>query len=318
MSSQRIVTVDIWITLLIILVIIGHCMFPFSPDWFHKLHSWIYSFHMGAFFFICGFLISLTYHPIHSLKDYLKYIGRKFLKFGIPFLMFGILLTVLYIKKNGGGIEDCKNDMLKLFIAPTASRVIYLWFIYVLFFYYLIAPLICQYYNKTIILFLIAGVLLYLHPLPIWLAGHLFSKYLLFFIFGIIINKHSSLFSHIPERYLYLCLAGFIYISFFQSDVPYCISGILALPGLLLICRKIKRISSSQKLLWFEKISRNCFYIYLFQMVFLHLLAISYPVSNHYNTVCFIIFMIIGVILSIAGSVSIAVLLKKIFPKEII
>ena len=87
MAHERIVFVDAWISCLMVFVIMGHCSFSFAPEWYVKFHSWIYSFHMGAFYLVAGFLVSLVYHPIHNVREYWEYEKRKLLKFGVPFIL---------------------------------------------------------------------------------------------------------------------------------------------------------------------------------------------------------------------------------------
>ena len=48
---------DLMQGLAMILVVIGHHLFPFMPEWYRALHYYIYLFHMPFFIFISAFLI---------------------------------------------------------------------------------------------------------------------------------------------------------------------------------------------------------------------------------------------------------------------
>ncbi len=55
--KRRLFLVDVWIAISLLFVIVGHCSARFAPTWYEAVKAWIYSFHMGAFFFISGFLL---------------------------------------------------------------------------------------------------------------------------------------------------------------------------------------------------------------------------------------------------------------------
>lgn len=143
---QHFPIIDVYISLLLILVIIGHCLFPGYPAGYGELHRRIYAFHMVAFYGVCGFLVCHAYRPLSTLKEYATYIGRKLRKFGMPFLLFGVTLTcvqVLWLQHEG--ISDLKQALRDLLLYPSGARVIYLWFIYLLFEFYLLAPLLISF-----------------------------------------------------------------------------------------------------------------------------------------------------------------------------
>ena len=83
--SERFSVVDVWIAILIVLMILGHCMFHNVPHWYLGMHERIYSFHMADFYFLSDFLVCHSYHRISSLSEYLAYVKKRLLKFGMPF-----------------------------------------------------------------------------------------------------------------------------------------------------------------------------------------------------------------------------------------
>ena len=99
-AKRRLFLVDVWIAISLLFVILGHCSVAFAPAWYEKLKAWIYSFHMGAFFFISGFLMHYTRKPMKIFSDYLLLIGDKFRKFALPFVILGILLSLIPLAQH--------------------------------------------------------------------------------------------------------------------------------------------------------------------------------------------------------------------------
>ena len=270
--KRRLFLVDVWISVALLFVIIGHCSANFAPPWYDALKNWIYSFHMGVFFFISGFLMHYTRKPMKNLSDYLHLIGDKFRKFALPFVILGILLSLIPLALHHFSAKAVRTA-LKLFYRPTASYVIFLWFIYVLFEFYLIAPLISHNYYSTIILFLFTAIGLSICPIPTNLfALHLFSRHFIFLLFGIIAAENIDILCRIPHLPVYAAAVYFLYLSICHPGLFYPASGCFALPFMLAlawICAPLLRPFRGAV----EHISRNCFGIYLYQMIAIQILA---------------------------------------------
>ena len=271
-AKRRLFLVDVWITIALLFVILGHCSARFAPPWYDALKSWIYSFHMGVFFFIAGFLMHYTKKPMKNFSDYLRLIGDKFRKFAVPFVILGILLSLIPLAQHHFSAKSIRTA-LNLFYRPTASYVIFLWFIYVLFEFYLIAPFISQYYNPAICLFLLIAIGLSLIGVNCNLfAIHLFSRHFIFLLLGIIAAENINILRSIPRLPVYLVACVFLYLSIFHPGLFYPASGVLALPFMLSlswICAPLLRPFHETV----EHISKHCFGIYLYQMIAIQILA---------------------------------------------
>ena len=271
-AKKRLFFVDVWINIALLFVILGHCSSSFAPPWYTDFKSWIYSFHMGAFFFISGFLMHYTKKPISTITDYFHLIGEKFLKFAIPFIILGILLSLIPLAQHHFSAKALRTA-LNLFYRPTASYVIFLWFIYVLFEFYLITPFISHCYNPAIIIFLTMAIGLSLGQISNNLfALHLFSRHFIFLLLGIIAAENINLLRRIPHLPVYAMAIFFLYLSIFHPGLFYPSSGFLALPFMLAlswICAPWLRPFKNAV----EHISRNCFGIYLYQMIAIQILA---------------------------------------------
>jgi len=271
-AKKRLFLVDVWITIALLFVIIGHCSASFAPPWYDTLKIWLYSFHMGAFFFISGFLMHYTKKPMKNFSDYYRLISGKFQKFAIPFILLGVLLSLIPLAQHHFS-QKSLHIALNLFYRPTASYVLFLWFIYVLFEFYLIAPIISLFYNPLIIFFLLAAIFLSLtHINSNLFAIHLFSRHFIFLLLGIIASENIDILRLIPRLPIFAAAIFFMYLSVFHPRLSYPASGLFALPFMLAltwICTPLLRPCRTIV----EHISRNCFGIYLYQMIAIQILA---------------------------------------------
>ena len=106
-SRERLIRVDIMVGLAMVMVVLGHQSFSFSPSWYtHGLHEWIYRFHMEVFVFLSAFLIRYSYKGVSSLKEYVAYEGRKLKKFMVPFVVVGMVVAAVQAWDEGlGGVD---------------------------------------------------------------------------------------------------------------------------------------------------------------------------------------------------------------------
>ena len=307
-SVSRCFLVDVWISIAILFVILGHCSVSFAPPWYGVMKKWIYSFHMGVFFFISGFLMHYTKKPMTNFSDYFRLIRGKFWKFALPFVILGILLSLIPLAQHHFS-QKSLHIALRLFYRPTASYVLFLWFIYVLFEFYLIAPLISHFYNPFIIVFLLAAIILSFTPVNSNLfAIHLFSRHFLFLLLGIIAAENFGILNCIPRFPIYATAIFFLYLSIFHPGLFYPASGFLALPFMLAlswICAPLFRPFRPI----IEHISKNCFGIYLYQMIAIQILAklfMQLPAPSH----LFPLFLLLSIPAAICFSLTIINVIK--------
>lgn len=139
---KRLGYVDIYKSIGIILMIMGHIGFGERFDFF------IHAFHMPIFFFISGFL----YKDCRSVS-FKKYFVKKFRSLIIPYISFGIIHFTISVFLYGYNIEYLKH---LLFIntdgLPIAGA---LWFLTALFFVDIIYYLIDKFIKKDLYQFII-------------------------------------------------------------------------------------------------------------------------------------------------------------------
>lgn len=117
-------------------VVLGHS--DITPDykqlWYFR---WIYSFHMPLFFFISGFLFSLT-NPIERLQtmSYTSFLKKKTVRLLIPFLFFNtvIFLIKATLVRDPSMMQHPTTLALDSFIHYTLFAPIgFMWFLPALF-----------------------------------------------------------------------------------------------------------------------------------------------------------------------------------------
>ncbi|MDD2907510.1 MAG: acyltransferase family protein [Candidatus Gracilibacteria bacterium] len=146
----------------IILIVLGHCFFPDNS----LLIKFLFTFHVGLFFFLSGYLFNSEKH-----SDFLLFVKNKFFRLIIPFFIFNIIMFSFYkIKELLGGnvfFVDFDSFFKGIFYAsylPNHSEFILTniptWFLVSLFvvsiYYFLLNKFVKNRLFRVIILFLIS------------------------------------------------------------------------------------------------------------------------------------------------------------------
>lgn len=318
-KRPRLVTVDIMQGLAMLLVVIGHHLLDFMPAGYGHFHSWLYIFHMPYFIFISGFLIAYSYKG----EQYGKYVSRRFRKFFIPYVIIGVIVTLLAGLKYG--IDSIGNNLLNLLVSPKQSEATFLWYIYLLFFLYALYPLINFLQKKSLILcnagLIIIGIILFMFPAKTQLfCLDYFTQYFIFYVLGIVT---SSCLEQIRSHHLANMTAGvvsltcFIIISIFTfrgggHDWYSWLLCFLIIPAMYTMSYTIKHIPNVRNAL--VSISKNCFLIYLLHMFFVQGLAFIFIsiVGQGLGSYGATIYILLSTIISIAGPVCVFKLYQHI------
>lgn len=123
----------------IVLVVLGHSGYAGTniAEDCPYLFKWIYSFHMPLFFFISGFLFSLTNESFIEM-DKEKLIRKKAQRLLVPYLVLGVVLWgIKYVFSSFASIDRQFSlaSFFGMFAAPgtEGSTMGYLWFLITLF-----------------------------------------------------------------------------------------------------------------------------------------------------------------------------------------
>ena len=320
---ERLIAVDIMVGLAMVLVVLGHQSVGFEADWYRcELHEWIYSFHMQAFMFLSAFLIRYSFKGVHTAGEYLQYVWRKFKKFFIPFLIVG--LVIAGAKSEVWNLQSdiwqwMWHELKQLLTNPMSSEASFLWYIYVLFGFYIVSPIVISLpsvIKKALCLLSIALVLL---PSSYAYCGTLFCKYAFFYFLGIICAEG---FAELKETKTWVW--GLLSIPFVAWSVwafatsqwwslSSILTGIVSLPAFYFAARLIGHCNCATRVL--ERISKDCFWIYLLQMFVvwgLGLLALKYCDAWVETPWGFAIFAAMSTILGLAIPIGISWLSEKL------
>lgn len=194
--KERIEWVDIYKGIAIILVVLGHAT--------GKFNSWIYQFHMAAFFFISGYLSSI------EKKNDFSILVKKFLTIMLPLYVlsfFGIILNTIIDKAGyyellfGEPFIGFGESIAKLIINGQ-NFIQYLgtlWFLIALFGVELLTCLLYQLNGKKLnILYFLESVGIY--GVGQWMVGNeIFTRFelelifiaQLYYVYGIFIRKRQ-------------------------------------------------------------------------------------------------------------------------------
>ena len=304
--AKRLIGIDVMQGIAMVLVVLGHHLFSFMPEWYKHMFVWIYTFHMPLFIFISGFLTRYSYKGVNSWKEYKQYVTKRLKKFFLPFLIVGTIGT--FATWNFNDVNVLLKNLLNLIISPKQSEVTFLWYIYLLFIFYCIAPIIFN--AKLWIKALLFIVALYLstHVIPIgYLCIDWFTRYFVFFLSGAFIAKYYQQIKQHKNICLSICigsLVAFILISIAiftgstDSILRYLIQWV-GIPTFALIACIIKQCNWVSKVLVY--VSVNCFGIYLLHMFFVQAGAmIITRLPFNIPSLGYIIYLIVSTTLSIS------------------
>ena len=306
-GQSRIVLIDLMQGLAMIIVIVGHHLFPFLAIWYNDMHSYIYLFHMPFFILISGFLIRYSYKGVDNIKGYWHYIFRKGKKFVPPYVIIGLLAIIL---KGPESFERSLTLAVNLLINPIASEATFLWYIYLLFLLYILSPIVFLLtFHGKIVLFAVS-LLLWLYPAntnllclaylcklsPFYVTGVLLAEK-----WTIIMSKYCE-WEKLSFAFMNVGLVSFVILSFFHFCIgknyfiDYLIPWI-SLPALTYIAWLFGHFM--KKALVF--VSCNCFGIYLLHMFFVNAVALVLGRFSFWGTS-------VGTILYLIVSTSVSIL----------
>ncbi len=259
MSHYRFKDVDQVKGFAIFLVVAGHLTLrsrPMGNEWYIVFEGMIYQFHMPLFMFISGFIMYYSFPEIISLKDFFKYLAKKFMRLMIPFFLFSFAIIIgKYAAQNFLFVDNPPESLLSglslIFLRPSISSGRSLWFIYVLFEYYVIFSILILLLKDRIYFLLIFGAFLYFFyledifiPSTKLFAFHYLKQYFLAFSLGIVACKNKDLYFKMIYIYRNIFLIAFIcsFIVYFldiRAGISKLIIGLVSIPAIHSIIIKL-------------------------------------------------------------------------------
>ncbi|BAK55826.1 acyltransferase/acetyltransferase [Candidatus Arthromitus sp. SFB-mouse-Japan] len=303
----------------IFLVVLGHS-FPYIKDIntpiYNYIHSLIYSFHMPLFFMISGFFANKLF-KIKSLKDFKSFILSKFKKLLIPYFIISTLTIPIKLILNKFSerplvLSETIKDIL---FFPWNNPIIFFWFIYVLFFMFLFAPVLIKINKYLVLTILLAMSILTIDNIE-FLAISTILKYYIFFFIGLYIypvymNYRNKILNINLKQYrniLFILIPLILFLLNFNIDynslnvfykyltnILFILKSLLGIYVSFIICillykfRHIKLVSNT-----FDTLNKYSFDIYLlswFPQIFTRILLLQL-LNLNYNLVVIISFLI--------------------------
>lgn len=274
--AKRLTGIDVMQGIAMVLVVLGHHRFDFMPEWYMRMFYWIYTFHMPLFIFISGFLVRYSYKGVHGWSEYSRYVGKRVRKFVPPYLIVGTICTLM--AWNFKDVGALLTSWANLIISPKESEVTFLWYIYLLFFFYCMAPLIFNAKRWVRGVLLIVALILSLHYIPIpYFCIDWFTRYFLFFLLGALVAEHYTQVERVDARWSLLGLVAFVIMSIahfrggYNAALEYAMQWV-GIPAFAGVAWLLMHWAAARKAMVY--VSVNCFGVYLLHMFFVQAGAI--------------------------------------------
>ncbi|MCQ2344459.1 MAG: hypothetical protein MJ002_06000 [Paludibacteraceae bacterium] len=141
-KKERIPVIDVLTMMATILVVMGHHKF-LSPlaDWYYPYAKIIYSFHMGFFMTLSGFLIKYSFPTFCRRKDYFSKKAKKFIP---AYFVVGLVASLLKFES----MKQFGYNIFMLFVSPIEGPIQIIWYIYVLLIFYALSPVVFKITTK--------------------------------------------------------------------------------------------------------------------------------------------------------------------------
>ena len=304
----------------IFLVVVGHLVTgndieSDGLEWYYFTKELIYSFHMPLFMFISGYVMYYAYPKISDSSSYFKYVRKKFIRLMPSYIVFATI--VFLMKKIVGYYTNLDNPIntndsyFDAFLIPTLSYSGSLWYIYVLFEYYLVFPILLFFFNKRLLILILITLPLHFLEITDYLAFNFFLRFILFFTLGIYAVKNKSIYTGLIDKFSILFIAFFLIlcIVYYFIEIPKIIMGLFSIVGLhSFIYRFLK--NKGKYLIVLGSFS---FSIYLMNLIVMGTIK---TISFHFFGATYSRFYFLAIIMILSGLI-IPILIKKYFINKI-
>lgn len=241
MAKERLHDIDRAKGLAIILVVFGHLIadeFPTGNDWYIHTNLIIYKFHMAFFMFITGVVTFYTYPEMRTFKDYATYVKKKFIRLIPAYFLIALIIAAgkaivgryAYIENPVSGV----HDLIGAFLHPADSYCSSVWYIYTIFIYFLIVPIMLKLVKQRLEVLLVLAFVLYFLPRSPYFAESTVAQYMFVFLLGGWAVQHYSAYLHIIDRYCWVFFSVFAtcIVLYFMTDIPKLLFGLCSIPAL--------------------------------------------------------------------------------------
>lgn len=268
MARPRLNDIDRAKGLAITLVVFGHLIadeFPVGNDWYVHANLILYKFHMSFFMFITGVVTFYTLPDIRSFSDYAGYVRKKFIRLVPAYFLIALIIAAgktlvgryAHIENPVNGV----HDLCDAFLRPAKSFCSSVWYVYTIFIYFLIIPVLLTLVKRRLDILLVVAFVVYFLPRSHYFAESSVAQYMFVFLVGGWAIQHYSLYLHVIDRYRWMFFGIFVACIglYFIADIPKLVFGLCSIPALHSFVRL--RIFDGDTLL--KLFARYAFPIYL-------------------------------------------------------
>ena len=284
---NRSVFIDISKAICIILVVVGHTLPVFSPDWYKKMVLGIYTFHMPLFMFASGYLYALT----KKNETYWTFLLKKIRRLVIPYLICSfIVITIKLLFQEFAFVQHPKTlySFLEILYKPVAGY--FLWFVWALWWIFVIIPFFKTKPQRLFLLLL--AIILYFFPIHTTRYFCLIEtqEMMVFFVAGCLVFDYKDYFHVYKKIPLLVYFLLFIFSEWLYFSCLFGISWmkfILAFLGIVLIVSlsiELQQFTNKAFKTVFYLISSSSYFIYLFHTSFEGLAKAILIKLSLYNT----------------------------------
>jgi fucose 4-O-acetylase-like acetyltransferase len=261
---QRLTEIDRAKGLAIFLVVLGHITTsgsaPLGHQWFERIVYVIYSFHMPFFMYLSGFVMLYTYSGLSSSKQYFEYISSRFKRLAPGFLLFAVIILIgklvtshaLQVDNVPLGFWQGLRDIM---LVPSESAAKTLWFVYVLFEFYVLFPILLFITKGRTLPLVALGFAIHFIPMTPYLMIDWVFEYMVYFAIGTYFAANFDTIQLQLDRFRVVFLIAFpLSFALLYFDVSYptarLVIGCLSIPALHALMRTSYFKDSSLLLSW--------------------------------------------------------------------
>jgi fucose 4-O-acetylase-like acetyltransferase len=278
-TTVRLEDIDCGKGFAIILVVFGHLVareHPAGNAWYSAAQFLIYSFHMPFFVYLAGMVFFYSGAAANPRPNYWRYVRRRAVRLLVPFTVFGLAIVLgkslaqrfLYVDNS---VDDLLASLTALFWDTSRSPAESVWFVFVLFVYCAITPVLLRLTGGRAWPLLALAFAAYWTSPPSWFYLDRTAHYYIFFLIGSVGLRMPQAMRHIDRWFgLYgaAFLAALALLAFGIFDpVTFALSNVLSIPALHGLMRR-DAFARWEVLL---TLGRYSFVIYLLNTIFIGL-----------------------------------------------
>lgn len=227
---KRLMDIDRAKGIAIFLVVLGHISIPgVEPAWMADTRGLIYSFHMPLFMYLSGFVFFYTKAQFKTGDAYPSFFVNRAERLLIPFFVFGvILISGKYVAGQFVFIKDYKgyfSSYYYMFFETSQSPVISIWYLFVLFVYTIITPMLFRLAGGRLLPLIALALLMHYLPYFVDVSDDFYfdriMKFYIFFLVGGLAYEKFDVVGPILRRYSLLWALIFFALLFLLAGTEY-------------------------------------------------------------------------------------------------